>query len=147
MVFLIEGWNKNDFQVGGEHFNLGVFGINLKSVGNSLCSQKNFIRRVGFGIRPDEPNPTEPLNWALEQFDHPSNLIWPGRIYSQSEMLDIRIDFLDSEDSIQSSTKNPTEAREKRDALYHRTGRRFFESYEIAIRHHQAIYGEAHVFE
>ena len=108
---------------------------------------KNFIRRVGFGIRPDEPNPTEPLNWALEQFDHPSNLIWPGRIYSQSEMLDIRIDFVDSEDAIQSSTKNPTEAREKRDALYHRTGRRFFESYEIAIRHHQAIYGEAPVFE
>ena len=108
---------------------------------------KNFIRRVGFGIRPDEPNPTDPLNWALEQFDHPSNLIWPGRIYSQSEMLDIRIDFVDSEDAIQSSTKNPTEAREKRDALYHRTGRRFFESYEIAIRHHQAIYGEAPVFE
>ena len=108
---------------------------------------KNFIRRVGFGIRPDEPNPTDPLNWALEQFDHPSNLIWPGRIYSQSEMLDIRIDFVDSEDAIQSSTKNPAEAREKRDALYHRTGRRFFESYEIAIRHHQAIYGEAPVFE
>ena len=108
---------------------------------------KNFIRRVGFGIRLDEPNPTDPLNWALEQFDHPSNLIWPGRIYSQSEMLDIRIDFVDSEDAIQSSTKNPTEAREKRDALYHRTGRRFFESYEIAIRHHQAIYGEAPVFE
>ena len=108
---------------------------------------KNFIRRVGFGIRPDEPNPTDPLNWALEQFDHPSNLIWPGRIYSQSEMLDIRIDFVDSEDAIQSSTKSPAEAREKRDALYHRTGRRFFESYEIAIRHHQAIYGEAPVFE
>ncbi len=108
---------------------------------------KNFIRRVGFGIRPDEPNPTDPLNWALEQFDHLSNLIWPGRIYSQSEMLDIRIDFVDSEDAIQSSTKNPAEAREKRDALYHRTGRRFFESYEIAIRHHQAIYGEAPVFE
>ena len=61
-------------------------------------------------------------------------------------MLDIRIDFVDSEDAIQSSTKTP-EAREKRDALYHRTGRRFFESYEIAIRHHQAIYGEAPVFE
>ena len=108
---------------------------------------RNFIRRVGFGIRPDEANPADPLNWALEQFDHPSNFIWPGRIYSQSEMLDIRIDFVDSEDAIQSSTKNPAEAREKRDTLYHRTGRRFFESYEIAIRHHQAIYGEAPVFE
>ena len=108
---------------------------------------KNFIRRVGFGIRPDEPNPADSLNWALEQFDRTSNLIWPGRIYSQSEMLDIRIDFVDSEDAIQSSTKNPAEARKKRDALYHRTGRRFFESYEIAIRHHQAIYGEAPVFE
>ena len=87
---------------------------------------KNFIRRVGFGIRPDEPHPANPLNWALEQFDRTSNLIWPGRIYSQSEMLDIRIDFVDSEDAIQSSTKNPAEARKKRDALYHRTGRRFF---------------------
>ena len=108
---------------------------------------KNFIRRIGFGLRLDESNPADPLNWALEQLDHPSNLIWPGRVYSQSEMLDIRIDFVDSEDAIENSNKNPAEARTKRDALYHRTGRRFFESYEIAIRHHQAIYGEAPVFE
>ena len=81
---------------------------------------KNFIRRVGFGIRPDEPNPTEPLNWALEQFDHPSNLIWPGRIYSQSEMLDIRIDFVDSEDAIQSSTKTPL--RRERNVTHFITG-------------------------
>ncbi|MGB2122638.1 MAG: hypothetical protein ACPH26_05060, partial [Candidatus Puniceispirillaceae bacterium] len=98
---------------------------------------KNFIRRIGFGLRPDENHPTDPLKWALEQFENPSDLIWPGRIYSQSEMLDIRIDFVDSEDAIDSGTKNPAEARKKRDALYHRTGRRFFESYEIAIRHHQ----------
>ena len=62
-------------------------------------------------------------------------------------MLDIRIDFADSEEAIDNSTKNPAEALKKRDALYHRTGRRFFESYEIAIRHHQAVYGEAPVFE
>ena len=28
---------------------------------------KAFIRRVGFGLKPDEKVPTNPLDWAKEQ--------------------------------------------------------------------------------
>ena len=108
---------------------------------------RDFIRRVGFGLRPDEKLPPDPLAWARAQFDKVPALTWPGRIYSEAEMLDIRIGFVDAEDKIDNEIKNPAEAKEKRRALYYRTGRRFFESYELAIRHHQAVYGEAPVFE
>ena len=108
---------------------------------------RDFIRRVGFGLRPDEKLPSDPLAWASSQFDSVPPLIWPGRIYSESEMLDIRIDFADAEDAIDNRIKDPALAEEKRRALYHRTGRRFFESYELAIRHHQAVYSDAPVFE
>ena len=40
-TFLLnEGCNKERLSNCCKNFNLGVFGINLKSVGNTLCSQK-----------------------------------------------------------------------------------------------------------
>ena len=30
---------------------------------------KNFFRKVGFGIGPNEEVPSDPLNWALNQLD------------------------------------------------------------------------------
>ena len=81
---------------------------------------KNFLRRIGFGLRPDESIPADPLNWALEQLDHPSNLIWPGRIYSQSEMLDIRIDFVDPKR--QSTTAPRTPLRHEKNVMHFITG-------------------------
>ena len=52
---------------------------------------KAFIRRVGFGLKPDEKVPTNPLDWAKEQMLVVPKLIWPGRIYSEKEMLDIEL--------------------------------------------------------
>ena len=108
---------------------------------------KAFIRRVGFGLKPDEQVPTNPLDWAKEQMLVVPKLIWPGRIYSEKEMLDIRVDFTTSEDKLQKTEKDPSKAKEKKRKLYRRTGRKFFERYELAIRHHQAVYGNQPVFE
>ena len=74
-------------------------------------------------------------------------LIWPGKIYSEKEMLDIRVDFTTSEDKLQKTEKDPSKAKVKKRKLYNRTGRKFFERYELAIRHHQAVYGNQPVFE
>jgi len=30
---------------------------------------RNFFRKVGFGIGPDEKIPSDPLKWALNQLD------------------------------------------------------------------------------
>ena len=108
---------------------------------------KAFIRRVGFGLKPDEQVPINPLDWAKEQMLVVPKLIWPGRIYSEKEMLDIRVDFTTSEDKLQKTEKDPSKAKEKKRKLYRRTGRKFFERYELAIRHHQAVYGNQPVFE
>ena len=37
---------------------------------------KAFIRRVGFGLRPDEVIPEDPLNWAKSQMNMSPKLIW-----------------------------------------------------------------------
>ena len=108
---------------------------------------KAFIRRVGFGLRPEEKIPEDPLNWAKSQMKSVPKLIWPGKIYSEKEMLDIRVDFQLEEDKIDQTEKDPAKAKLRRRKLYHRTGRKFFENYELAIRHHQAVYGNQPVFE
>ena len=59
---------------------------------------KAFIRRVGFGLRPDEDMPEDPLNWAKSQMNVSPKLIWPGKLYSETEMIDIRVDFQLEED-------------------------------------------------
>ena len=112
-----------------------------------MMKPKSFIRKVGFGLRPEEKLPQDPLNWAKSQMKSVPKLIWPGKIYSEKEMLDIRVNFTTQEDKIQKTEKNPAKAKVKRNKLYRSSGRRYFESYELAIRHHQAVYGKQPVFE
>ena len=50
-------------------------------------------------------------------------------------------------EKIQKTEKNASKAKLKRRKLYRRTGRRFFERYELAIRHYQAVHGKQPVFE
>ena len=74
---------------------------------------KSFIRKVGFGLRPEEKLPQDPLNWAKSQMKSVPKLIWPGKIYSEKEMLDLRVDFTTQEDKIQKTEKNPAKAKVK----------------------------------
>ena len=78
---------------------------------------KAFIRRVGFGLKPDEPVPSNPLDWAKDQMTVVPKLIWPGRLYTENEMIDIRIDFQLEEDKIQDTEKNPAKAKLKKRKL------------------------------
>lgn len=108
---------------------------------------RNFFRKVGFGLGPDEAIPADPLSWAQAQCETPQPLSWPGRLFSEREMLDIRSDFTTEEQKIQRTIRDEKEQKRLREALYIRSGRRYFESYELAIRHYQAVHGPAPVFE
>ena len=108
---------------------------------------KAFIRRVGFGLRPDEKVPKDPLNWAKSQMDIVPKFIWPGKLYSENEMIDIRVDFTNAEEKIQKTEKNHAKAKIKKTKLYLNSGRKYFEKYELAIRHHEAVHGNQPVFE
>ena len=41
--------------------------------------KKNFFRKVGFGIGPDEIVPDNPVSWAQNQVDKVPPLIWDTR--------------------------------------------------------------------
>ena len=47
---------------------------------------KNFIRKVAFGIGPNEEIPSDPLNWATNQISDVPELTWRGKIYSEKEL-------------------------------------------------------------
>ena len=79
---------------------------------------KAFIRRVGFGLKPNEQVPANPLDWAKQQMLVVPKLIWPRKIYSEKEMLDIRVDFTTSEDKLQKTEKDPSKAKAKNGGMY-----------------------------
>ena len=41
---------------------------------------KNFLRKVAFGIGPNESVPSDPLKWALNQVEEIPKLSWQGKI-------------------------------------------------------------------
>ena len=49
--------------------------------------KKNFFRKVGFGIGPDELVPDNPVSWAQNQVNKVPPLIWDNQIRSGEEML------------------------------------------------------------
>ena len=108
---------------------------------------RSFFRKVGFGLRPDEAIPADPLGWAQAQLESAAPIIWPGRLYSEQEMLQIRTDFVTEEQKIQRTIRDSQEQKRLRDMLYITSGRHYFEAYELAIRHYQAVHGPAPVFE
>ena len=75
---------------------------------------KSFFRKIGFGLRPEENIPEDPVNWAKSQMVSAPKLIWPGKIYSEKEMLDIRVDFTSRENKIQKTEKDPAVAKVKK---------------------------------
>ena len=40
---------------------------------------RNFFRKVGYGIGPNEQVPTDPLKWALDQVNNVPDLSWEGK--------------------------------------------------------------------
>ena len=48
---------------------------------------KDFIRKVSFGIGPDEKVPTDALNWAKNQLNSVPKFKWDGKkIYTEKEL-------------------------------------------------------------
>ena len=47
---------------------------------------KNFIRKVGFGLGPNDIFPNDPLTWALKQFNEVPKISWTGKIYKEKEL-------------------------------------------------------------
>ena len=55
---------------------------------------KDFIRKVSFGVGPEEKVPTDPLNWAKNQLDEVPALKWEGKkLYTEKELREFQNRF------------------------------------------------------
>ena len=55
---------------------------------------KNFLRKVAFGLKPDEKPPSDPLVWAQKQVETIPEYNWKGKyILSEKEMRKYWITF------------------------------------------------------
>ena len=109
----------------------------------------SFYRKVGFGIGINDKVPTNPLKWATDQLDEIPELLWTGWIPSEKEM---RIKYGEwiygDRKVLRKKYKDDKNAyRKAKDKLSIKTGERFFELNEHAIRHYQTKYSNQPVFE
>ncbi|SVC87301.1 uncharacterized protein METZ01_LOCUS340155, partial [marine metagenome] len=109
----------------------------------------NFYRRVAFGLSPFDTEPGDPLNWALNQVSAVPDLLWPGSIPTEKEMRKKYGEWVYGDRQVlRKKYKNDKNAYKKaKNELRIKTGERFFELNEHAIRHYQTKYSKQPVFE
>ena len=109
----------------------------------------SFYRKVGFGIGIKDKVPTNPLKWATDQLDEIPELLWTGWIPSEKEMRVKYGEWIYGDRKVlRKKYKNDKNAyRKAKDKLSIKTGERFFELNEHAIRHYQTKYSNQPVFE
>ena len=114
-----------------------------------MSMKKNFFRKVGFGISPDETVPNNPLSWAQNQVDKIPPLIWGDTIRSGEEMLNYYAEWVYTDREIlRKKHKNNRQAyRDAKNKLRHKVGKRYFENLEICIRQNTALKSGFPVFE
>ena len=109
---------------------------------------KNFFRKVGFGLGPNDQIPNDPLKWALDQFNEIPEVAWTGKIYTEKEQRKHYRDWVYNDRKVlRKKYKNDkTLYKVKKDQLRKDTGQKFWESLEISIRHNEAINSQHPVF-
>ena len=102
---------------------------------------KNFFRKVAFGIGPNEEVPSDPLNWALNQVDEIPEFSWKGKILTEKELRGHYRDWVYGDRKVlrKKHKDNKTLYKTHKDELRHKTGQKFWESLDIAIRHNEGI--------
>ena len=108
---------------------------------------KNFFRKVAFGIGPNEDIPSDPLNWALNQVGEIPDFSWKGKIYSEKELRKHYRDWVYGDRKVlrKKYKDNKTLYKTHKDILRHKTGQKFWESLDIAIRHNEGINSQSPV--
>ena len=101
---------------------------------------KSFIRKVGFGLGPNDKIPNDPLQWALNQFNEVPKISWTGKIYTEKELRKHYRDWVYNDRKVlrKKYKDNKTLYKVQKDQLRKDTGQKFWESLEIKI-------GRAHV--
>lgn len=114
-----------------------------------MLMKHDFFRKMGFGLGPDDDVPSDPVAWAEAQIETVPDLTWPGEIPTAQQLLDQRAIFVHTDRQvIRKKFKNDRQAyKEAKTQLRWETGEKYYESLEVAIRHHTALHSPAPVFE
>ena len=111
--------------------------------------KRDFFRKVGFGIAPGESVPTDPLAWAQAQMDTVPDLSWKGDIPTGEALMDHYAHWVYTDRKVlrKKHKKDRKAYKAAKEQLRYKTGERFFENLELAIRHDAALNSGAPVFE
>ena len=110
---------------------------------------KDFIRKVSFGTGPTEKVPTDPLNWAKDQFNSVPTFKWGGKkIYTEKELRKFKNKNSNQErKKLREKYKDDlTTLKKEQKKLRLKTGNGYWINLELGIRHTEAIYGNSPVF-
>jgi uncharacterized protein (DUF1800 family) len=106
---------------------------------------KSFYRKVAFGLKPDEKEPSDPLLWAQKQVETIPEFNWKGKyILSEKEMRKYWItQRVEENTTLRKKYKNdPDGLRRAQRQLENDTGKKFWPANEICIRHSEGIRGD-----
>ncbi len=109
---------------------------------------KNFFRKVGFGIGPNEKIPSDPLIWATNQLnDIPDFSYKPEKIYSEKELRKLLGKFIygDRKKLRKKFKKDKVKYKGAKNRLRHETGQKYWQNLELCIRHKEATHGKSPV--
>ena len=109
----------------------------------------SFFRKVGFGLDQQDEVPKDPLNWAQSQLNVVPAFMWKGHIPTEKEMREKHREriYRDRKVLRKKYKNDKNKYKLEKEKLRIKTGQHFYESNELSIRHNQAIYGNAPVFE
>ncbi len=110
---------------------------------------RDYLRKVAFGVGVDESVPSDPLVWAQNQFDTVPNFIWEKKLPTLDEQRDRYGHWVyQDREVLREKHKNDRLAYEKeKDYLRKITGEKFFESLELSVRHTTALASDSPAFE
>ena len=110
---------------------------------------RDYFRKVAFGIGMEESIPSDPLVWAQNQFDTVPNFVWEKKLPTLDEQRDRYGHWVyQDREVLREKHKNDRLAYEKeKDYLRKITGEKFFESLELSVRHTTALASDSPAFE
>ena len=108
----------------------------------------NYFRKVGFGLSHKESVPEDPLKWATDQFNSLPPLSWSEKLPSVEDQREIFRQYITEKEKIQEKFgKDAMVYESEHNKLRNQKGERFFQSFELSIRHHNALNSGAPAFE
>tara|TARA_B100000787_G_scaffold48691_1_gene35021 strand:- start:1631 stop:3094 length:1464 start_codon:yes stop_codon:yes gene_type:complete len=109
----------------------------------------SYFRKVGFGLSHRDTIPDDPLEWATNQFNNNPTLSWSEKLPTVENQRERFREFIFQDDILRKKfgKKSRLEYEKEKNKLRTKTGEKFFHSYELSIRHHNALNSGSPTFE